>query len=1061
MAEGDRAAFLRQAFRNNWQQYLASLQPGPRAAQAGWDVCVLTAADERQAIAYRQQLDWRRQGGLLPARTRFLAMADPGGRHIGSGGATLRVLHHLCAAAELAPDTLAAQPAAAGFRGGRDPAAPASPLQTLRVAIIHSGGDSRRLPHCSAAGKLFARVPRTLPDGRASTIFDEFLIGLSGLSAGLPPGVLVASGDVLLVYDHLQLAFQRPGVIGVAVDVPAETGTEHGVYALDERGRLRAYLHKPSIAEMNEWQAIDAQGSVPVDSGLVWADAATANRWVRLTQDASIAALAGLAPPPDHAPGGGAANSGLNLYGDLLLPLAASTTYEGYLSDTSVRPTTPTVQAARRTIWDQLRGTPFTVQRLRPAVFVHVSTSHEYWQAVAADRELAQVCDWTRQAVAWLDAPARPAEDRLVLVNATLEGPIDPGSKPGLVADSWLSGPLAWSGAALLAGVFTAQPLALGEDVVLHQLAVDGQFVTRIYGLHDDPKRAWTDPVATVMNCTWAEWLTQTQITPELLWPGLPPDEWTLWNARLYPLAADREASLRLSLPLQDAAHLPDGWRAGWEAGERLSLAESYRRADSRLILTDATAVEDRIAVQHACAAIRTEQPAAETAALLGATAHARERRCKQASQWLARADPIQRLRGYKTLYEATGDVAWEDAAFATLAEMIEASVQELQTSRTPQREQRSSGTPTSVQVEASARVDCGGGWTDTPPYSIERGGRVLNLALTLKGAYPIVVEATRLSEPRLVLECRDIDMVLEPEFLGEVLACANPADPFCLPKAALVLRGLVPADGDPGAPLAEVLRASGGGLRLMTATSIPRGSGLGTSSILGGAVLACLGRLQGVELSQAALFDEVLCLEQMMTTGGGWQDQVGGLVGGIKLVRSDPGLPQVIQVDPLVLSPQTEAELARRLVLVYTGQQRLAKNLLRIVVGRWLARDPEMVWLLGEIARLADEMCRALRADDVTGFGELLSEHWALNKRIDPGCTNLFIDGLFEDLTPHIHGGKLAGAGGGGFAIVVTRGQDGERELAEALRARYANTPVAVWPSAIPAQAMVVHTNL
>jgi fucokinase len=335
----------------------------------------------------------------------------------------------------------------------------------------------------------------------------------------------------------------------------------------------------------------------------------------------------------------------------------------------------------------------------------------------------------------------------------------------------------------------------------------------------------------------------------------------------------------------------------------------------------------------------------------------------------------------------------------------------------------------------------------------------VLNVALTLKGRYPIVVEATRLSEPRLILESRDIDLTLEPEMLGEVTACSNPADPFCLPKAALVLRRLVPLDGDPDTPLSELLRARGGGLRLATGTSIPRGSGLGTSSILAGAVLACLGRMQGLELSNATLFDEVLCLEQMMTTGGGWQDQVGGLVGGIKLVRTDPGLPQVIQMEPLSLSPQTEAELAQRLVLVYTGQQRLAKNLLRIVVGRWLGRDPEMVWLLGEIARLADEMRSALEGGDVSRFGELLGEHWVLNKRMDPGCTNPFIDGLFADLAPHICGGKLAGAGGGGFAIVVTRGQNGEHELAQALRARYAHTPVAVWPSAIPAQAMVVHT--
>jgi fucokinase len=211
------------------------------------------------------------------------------------------------------------------------------------------------------------------------------------------------------------------------------------------------------------------------------------------------------------------------------------------------------------------------------------------------------------------------------------------------------------------------------------------------------------------------------------------------------------------------------------------------------------------------------------------------------------------------------------------------------------------------------------------------------------------------------------------------------------------------------------------------------------------------------IEIPQSTLFDEVLCLEQMMTTGGGWQDQVGGLVGGIKLVTTEPGLPQVIQVDPVTLSPEVEVELAQRLVLVYTGQQRLAKNLLRIVVGRWLGRDPEMVWLLREIARLAQAMRAALQAGDIDGFGELLGEHWALNKRIDPGCTNSFIDALFAEMEPYICGGKLAGAGGGGFAIVVTRGADGEREMDRILRARYPSTPVAVWPCAIPAQAMVV----
>jgi fucokinase len=215
---------------------------------------------------------------------------------------------------------------------------------------------------------------------------------------------------------------------------------------------------------------------------------------------------------------------------------------------------------------------------------------------------------------------------------------------------------------------------------------------------------------------------------------------------------------------------------------------------------------------------------------------------------------------------------------------------------------------------------------------------------------------------------------------------------------------------------------------------------------------------LQGVDLTQARLFDEVLCLEQMLTTGGGWQDQVGGLVGGIKLVATEPGLPQRIQVEPVCYSAATQAELADRLMLVYTGQQRLAKNLLRAVMGRWMARDPEMVWIQQEIARLAVAMRDALVAGDVSQFGALLGEHWTLNKRMDPGCTNPFIDRLFELMAPYIDGGKLAGAGGGGFAMVIARD---DREVPGALSNQlervYRGTSVAVWPCVVPEEGVVV----
>ena len=194
-----------------------------------------------------------------------------------------------------------------------------------------------------------------------------------------------------------------------------------------------------------------------------------------------------------------------------------------------------------------------------------------------------------------------------------------------------------------------------------------------------------------------------------------------------------------------------------------------------------------------------------------------------------------------------------------------------------------------------------------------------------------------------------------------------------------------------------------------------------------------------------------------MLTTGGGWQDQVGGLTGGVKLVTTGPGLPQQIRITPGRLSPEAEVDLATRLVLVYTGQQRLAKNLLRAIMGRWMARDPEMVWLLRQIGQLAQAMRYALEAGDLSCFGALLSEHWTLNKRMDPGCTNPFIDELFDLMTPYIAGAKLAGAGGGGFVMAIARDAAAVDELAKTLAARYPGTPVRVWPCAVPREGLQI----
>ena len=155
----------------------------------------------------------------------------------------------------------------------------------------------------------------------------------------------------------------------------------------------------------------------------------------------------------------------------------------------------------------------------------------------------------------------------------------------------------------------------------------------------------------------------------------------------------------------------------------------------------------------------------------------------------------------------------------------------------------------------------------------------------------------------------------------------------------------MIPASGG---NLEDVLGRLGGGIWMDTeVTGVPKGSGLGTSSILAAACVKALTQFLGIEATEEELYSTVLCMEQIMSTGGGWQDQVGGVTDGIKYITSRPGLRQEIQVQHIKLDEQTASELNERFALIYTRQRRLARNLLRDVVGRYIGNEPDALFAL------------------------------------------------------------------------------------------------------------------
>ena len=353
--------------------------------------------------------------------------------------------------------------------------------------------------------------------------------------------------------------------------------------------------------------------------------------------------------------------------------------------------------------------------------------------------------------------------------------------------------------------------------------------------------------------------------------------------------------------------------------------------------------------------------------------------------------------------------------------------------------------TTDSVCVKSPLRVNWGGGWSDTPPYCIENGGTVLNAAILLNGEKPVQVTLTRLKEEKIVFDSRDMDVHGEFTEIEALQQTGDPYDPFALQKAALIVCGIIPKSGG---NLHEILSRMGGGFCMNSeVTNVPKGSGLGTSSILSATCVMALLQFTGMSYTRDEVFDRVLLMEQIMGTGGGWQDQVGGIAAGVKLISTHPGLKQHIRVEQIALAEKTKSLLKDRFFLIYTGQRRLARNILRDVIGRYLGNVTESVEALKSIQDIAVCMSHALMQDDIDQFATLMNHHWALSKIIDKGTTNGAIEQIFLAIEDLIDGRMICGAGGGGFLQVIAKVDVTQAQLQERLTEYFPDSGVDVWP--------------
>ncbi|XP_071785812.1 L-fucose kinase-like [Asterias amurensis] len=328
------------------------------------------------------------------------------------------------------------------------------------------------------------------------------------------------------------------------------------------------------------------------------------------------------------------------------------------------------------------------------------------------------------------------------------------------------------------------------------------------------------------------------------------------------------------------------------------------------------------------------------------------------------------------------------------------------------------------VTATCPARMDLSGGWSDTPPITYEHGGAVIDAAIRLDGKKPIGARARKIEEPHIVLvlgkdPSQSVQIVCKE--LSQIKDYNNPQALGALLKAAVQCTELVSLSSSESLR-DQLMRLYGCGIELNTWSDLPHGSGLGTSSILAGAVIAVLWRLSGKAYEHSSLIHAVLLLEQMMTTGGGWQDQVGGCTPGVNIGHCEGKLPLKVDITPVPLSEEIQCKFNQHFLLVYTGKTRLARNLLQDVIRNWYARSPLLVENCDNLTRNAWECRQAFLDGDLPRVGACLERYWAQKKVMAPGSEPLAVQRMMEALRPYVYGQCLAGAGGGGFMYVMTK---------------------------------------
>ena len=295
------------------------------------------------------------------------------------------------------------------------------------------------------------------------------------------------------------------------------------------------------------------------------------------------------------------------------------------------------------------------------------------------------------------------------------------------------------------------------------------------------------------------------------------------------------------------------------------------------------------------------------------------------------------------------------------------------------------------IRGRAPLRVSFGGGGTDVEPFCVNQGGAIIGSTIN-KYAYCSIVPR---DDEEIIVHSLDFDMTVKYNTRENYVYYGK----LDLVKAAL--KGM------------DIRQ----GCEVYLQCDAPPGSGLGTSSTVMVAMLAAMARWKGVEMDAYRLADLAYEVEREdLKIAGGYQDQYAATFGGFNFIEFH-GRNNVV-VNPLRIKKDIIHELQYNLLLCYTGNIHISANIIKDQVQNYEKKDGFEA--MCEVKALAYAMKDELLKGNLHSFGKLLNYGWESKKRMSSKITNPQVDALYnEAMAAGALGGKLLGAGGGGYLLM------------------------------------------